>query len=63
MPRAEAQATVKALCARALAEGRPLSDLAREAHPDLHEAAFDPLAQMGQAPADALRFVERAKSM
>ncbi|MEM9577994.1 MAG: lyase family protein [Pseudomonadota bacterium] len=59
MPRAQAQAAVKGLCARALAEGIPLQTLARDAYPDLNERALDPLFNLGQAPADARAFAAR----
>ncbi len=57
MPRPQAQAAVKALCREAQNSQTPLSVLAARAHPDLDTAAlFDPVRQMGQAPADARRF-------
>lgn len=56
MPRPEAQARAKALCNEARATGTPLPEIARAAHPDLPDTLFDPVAQMGQAPAEARAF-------
>jgi len=62
MPRPEAQAEVKALCKRALAERRPLPDLAAEAHPEADlAAAFDPARQLGTAPDEARAFARAAR--
>ncbi len=63
MPRPQAQAAVKDLCARALAEGTPLQTLARDAYPDLSEGALDPLSNLGQAPSDARSFVARVRAL
>ncbi|SLN49646.1 lyase family protein [Roseisalinus antarcticus] len=68
MPPTEAQAQVKALCARMRAEGRGLPDLAREAFPEADlDGLFSPAAQLGLAPADARAFAasarERAEAM
>jgi 3-carboxy-cis,cis-muconate cycloisomerase len=63
MPRPAAQAEVKRLCARALAESRSLPELARAAHPDLPAEAVDPLAQLGQAPQTARDFAARADNL
>ncbi|SMX38023.1 lyase family protein [Maliponia aquimaris] len=56
MPRPEAQALTKTLCQQARATGTPLAQIALAAHPDLPAALFDPVAQMGQAPAEARAF-------
>jgi 3-carboxy-cis,cis-muconate cycloisomerase len=63
MPRPEAQAAVKALCADAIARQTPLVDLAQAAYPDLPASCFEPLAQAGQAPAEARAFAQRAQSL
>ena len=62
MPRAEAQAQTKTLCAAAQAQGLPLSKVAQAAYPHLPDTLFDPLAQLGHAPADARAFAQRAKA-
>lgn len=60
MPRADAQSETKALVARAVAENRPLGDIAADAHPDLDiRRIFDPKEQLGAAPADARAFARR----
>jgi 3-carboxy-cis,cis-muconate cycloisomerase len=61
MPRPEAQAAVKALCAKAMETGKPLEGLARKAFPkaDL-TGLFTPAAQIGQAPAEARAFADAA---
>lgn len=57
MPRAQAQAAVKALCREAQDSGTPLARLTARDWPDLDTTAiFDPAAQMGQAPAEARAF-------
>lgn len=57
MPRPEAQAIVKTLCAEARAGATPLAKLVARDHPELDSAMlFDPAQQMGQAPQDARRF-------
>lgn len=61
MPRPEAQAATKALCKAAQDTGTPLPDLARADHPDLPPDLFDPSAQMGDAPAAARAFADRAR--
>ncbi|MFY9212123.1 MAG: lyase family protein [Aestuariivita sp.] len=59
MARPEAQALVKALCRDAQQSRTPLSVLVARDHPDLDGAVlFDPAHQMGNAPADARRFVQ-----
>ncbi|MBV2360097.1 adenylosuccinate lyase family protein [Thalassococcus sp. CAU 1522] len=62
MPRPDAQDTVKALCASALQNGRPLSDLAMSLYPDLPADFFDPTGHMGQAPEDARAFAQAVRS-
>lgn len=63
MPRPEAQAEVKRLCAEALANGQSLADLVARDHPALDAAALcDPARQMGQAPAEARAFSDAARN-
>ena len=62
MPRPQAQAAVKDLCARAMAEDTPLADLARDVFPTLSQEALNPMSQLGQAPAEARRFAARVKA-
>src|SRR5690606_37136502 len=57
MPRPEAQAAVKALCAEALASGTQLLDLAARRWPDLGLSAA---GSLGTAPAEARAFAARA---
>ena len=57
MPRPEAQAAVKRLCRESSDSGTPLRQLVARDYPHLDsEALFDPTAQLGAAPAEALRF-------
>ena len=63
MPRPDAQAAVKTLCREVAQSGTALPALARAAHPDLPPDLFDPGSQMGEAPAEARRFVTRARSL
>ena len=62
MPRPEAQAEVKRLCAEALSTATPLSDLARATFADLPDTLFDPAAQLGQAPTEARAFAARVRA-
>ncbi|QQA44888.1 lyase family protein [Pelagovum pacificum] len=63
MPRPEAQARVKALCNRAVAEDRDLSDLAAETFPDQDLApVFADEAALGLAPVDARNFASAARA-
>ena len=63
LPRPEAQAATKRLCKEALAGNVPLRDLTARDFPDLDSSAiFDPARQMGQAPAEALRFAKAARA-
>ncbi|SLN49447.1 3-carboxy-cis,cis-muconate cycloisomerase [Pseudoruegeria aquimaris] len=62
MPRPEAQAAVKALCAEARTTGAPLRSLAAARWPELDlDAIFTPAAQMGTAPRDARAFAQAAR--
>ena len=60
MPRPEAQAVVKALCAEAMASRTPLKELVATQHPDLPQDLFDPAAHLGDAPGQARSFARRA---
>lgn len=57
MPRPEAQARIKALCAEAAASATPLPDLVARDFPDL---AAGKTANLGTAPDEARRFAEAA---
>jgi 3-carboxy-cis,cis-muconate cycloisomerase len=64
LPRPEAQAEVKALCKREMAETTPLATLARAAYPDLPlDDIFDPAQQMGHAPQDANAFAQAVAAL
>ncbi len=63
MHRPQAQAETKALCRAAQAAGAELEQIARAAHPDLPADLFDPVHALGQAPAEALAFVARARAL
>ncbi len=63
MPRPEAQAAAKSLCLDARDKRVPLKDLALAAYPDLPAEVFDPAKGMGHAPAQALSFAQRAKTL
>lgn len=59
MPRPEAQAAVKALCARSRASGQALAVLAGEAFPGIDWTAELAATGLGTAPQDARRFAAR----
>lgn len=64
--RPEAQAGVKALCQQIMAEGGALQSLALDRWPDHAELippVFDPVAQLGTAPGEALAFAENARAL
>lgn len=63
MPRPDAQAATKALVAEAVASEQSLESVARIAHPDLPDTLFNPSAQLGTAPADAIVFANRVKAL
>ncbi|PRX35276.1 3-carboxy-cis,cis-muconate cycloisomerase [Meinhardsimonia xiamenensis] len=64
MPRPEAQAAVKRLCARVRETGTPLRRLARAEWPQIDlSAAFDPRANLGTAPQDARAFAEAVRRL
>lgn len=57
MPRPDAQAEMKSLCARALADNRALRDLVVAAYPQIDlTVVLSPTALLGQAPAEARQF-------
>jgi 3-carboxy-cis,cis-muconate cycloisomerase len=62
MPRPEAQQITKDLCKAALSEQRALKDIALTRYPTLAAQVFDPIAQMGQAPAEARAFAARCNA-
>ncbi|MBT8409315.1 MAG: adenylosuccinate lyase family protein, partial [Alphaproteobacteria bacterium] len=63
MPRPDAQAAVKALCASVRDTGGSLEEAARREWPDLDGAVFDPSAQLGTAPADARDFAAQVRAL
>ncbi|WP_116598681.1 lyase family protein [Primorskyibacter marinus] len=63
MPRPDAQAAVKALCQRVVAEDGDLIQMARAEWPDLPAEAFDKAAMMGRAPAEARGFAAAARTV
>ncbi len=64
LPRPEAQAAVKRLCAEALAQDRPLVDLAAEKYPHIDwQPIADPAGQLGDAPAQAKSFAARVRNI
>lgn len=64
MPRPEAQAAVKLLCREAGDSKTPLGQLVARDYPQLDvDALFDPEAQLGAAPAEALRFSKKVAEL
>ena len=63
MPRPQAQAATKSLCAEAIAQGTSLPDLARAAYPDLPNTLFQYQHQLGQAPSEARAFAARIRGL
>ena len=62
MARADAQAEVKALIETADANGQSLREAAGTSHPELDlSTIFDPVHQLGEAPAEARRFAKAAR--
>jgi 3-carboxy-cis,cis-muconate cycloisomerase len=62
MARADAQAEVKALIETANANGQSLREAAGTLHPELDlSTIFDPVHQLGEAPAEARRFAQAAR--
>lgn len=60
MPRPDAQARVKTLCADAMATQTHLRDLVADQHPELETAPlFQAMDQLGTAPAEARGFAQR----
>jgi 3-carboxy-cis,cis-muconate cycloisomerase len=64
MPRPEAQAAVKQLCREAGDSNVPLRQLVARDYPQLDvQGLFDPQAQLGHAPAEALRFSQKVAEL
>ena len=63
MPRPEAQAATKALCAQAQDSGMTLGELALQAYPDLPKSVFNVADQMGQAPNIARAFAAQVSKI
>lgn len=64
MPRAEAQALVKQLCADVVSQGIALSELVAQQFPEIDwNEIITPAAQLGEAPEQARRFVARVRSL
>lgn len=62
MSRQDAQAETKELIRAASDAGKPLREVAEDRHPTLDLAGvFDPLRQLGEAPAEARRFAALAR--
>ncbi|MFW2587960.1 lyase family protein [Sagittula sp. SSi028] len=62
MPRPKAQHITKTLCQQARETGSPLSQIAREAHPDLPPSVFDSAANLGCAPQEARSFAQAVRA-
>jgi 3-carboxy-cis,cis-muconate cycloisomerase len=64
MPRAEAQALVKQLCADVVSQGIALSELVAQQFPEIDwNEIITPAAQLGEAPEQARRFVARVRNL
>lgn len=64
MPRPQAQAAVKRLCAEARSGGGSLPELVKRDYPDVDwSAATDPAAQLGDAPRQAAGFAARVRKL
>ena len=64
MPRPEAQAVVKTLCREAGASDTALRRLVARDFPQLDvKTLFDPVAQLGAAPTEALRFSKKVAEL
>ncbi len=63
MPRPEAQAAVKTLCAEAMSKRIPLKDLVATHHPDLSPNLFDSQHGAGDAQTQAMHFATRAAAL
>ncbi|WP_136440109.1 class-II fumarase/aspartase family protein [Pacificoceanicola onchidii] len=61
MPRPEAQAATKTLCAKARETGTPLEEIALAAYPALSKALFETKSQTGTAPEEARAFAAAAR--
>ncbi|WP_299588656.1 lyase family protein [uncultured Tateyamaria sp.] len=63
MSRPDAQAATKALVTEAIAQGLPLSTVARTTYPDLPASLFEATDQMGHAPDDARAFARAVAAL
>lgn len=64
MPRPDAQARVKTLCAEAMATQTHLRDLVADQHPELETAAlFQATEQLGTAPTEARSFTRQVRAI
>jgi 3-carboxy-cis,cis-muconate cycloisomerase len=64
MPRPDAQARVKTLCAEAMATQTHLRDLVTDQHPELETAAlFQATEQLGTAPTEARSFTRQVRAI
>jgi len=64
LPRPAAQATVKRLCQESSGTGQDLRSLAERDFPGLaFDNLFDPVQQLGTAPAEALRFAQKVEEL
>ena len=63
MPRPDAQAETKKLCAQAIETGQELVAIALAAHPAISPATFQATEQMGHAAYQAHAFVAAVKAL
>ncbi|MDA9265161.1 lyase family protein [bacterium] len=63
MPRPDAQAETKKLCAQAIETGQGLATVAQVAHPSISSATFQATQQMGCAPNQARAFAAAVKAL
>ena len=63
MPRPDAQAETKKLCAQAIETGQELAAIALATHPAISPATFQATEQMGCAPNQARAFTAAVKAL
>ena len=63
MPRPDAQAETKKLCAQAIEKGQELATVAQAAHPSISPATFKATEQMGCGPNQARAFAAAVKAL
>ena len=63
MPRPDAQAETKKLCAQAIEAGQELATIAQAAHTSISPATFQATEQMGCAPNQARAFSAAVKAL